>query len=207
MKYVAPGYGLASFTCPHCHTLAQHDWESAFVRGRSMFAISKCSNCNEGTVWKDKDTRIYPLTTTAPPPNEYMPEEIRTLYAEASEISSRSPRAAGALLRLAVDRLCVQLTGNDDGVNKNIGALQKQGLPKPAIQVMDSIRIVGNDCVHPGEIDTDDPETIAVLFPLLNQIVASLIETPEKAEALFNKLPERKRNAVERRDTPPDQPN
>lgn len=48
-----------------------------------------------------------------------MPESILHLYNEAGLIYNKSPRAACALLRLAIDRLCNELGETDRDINKN----------------------------------------------------------------------------------------
>ncbi|MCR9218455.1 MAG: DUF4145 domain-containing protein [bacterium] len=206
----APTYNSGQFHCPFCNVFAAQTWNS--VKARNQFdamvgttlAVSRCASCSKSAVWDD-NVLVYPPSTPAPHPNPEMPDEIAVLYLEAAAISSRSPRAAGALLRLAVDRLCMQLTGKNNGINQNIAELKRRGLPTPVIRVMDAVRIIGNECVHPGEIDADDPETVAVLFPLLNRVVESLIELPKQSQELFESLPQSKRDAVAQRDRTADQ--
>ena len=87
-----------------------------------------------------------------------MPNSVKQLYNEAALISNKSPRAACALLRLAVDKLCLELGETDRDINKNIGALVKRGLSQDVQQALDIVRVVGNKAVHPGQIafDVDD---------------------------------------------------
>ena len=51
-------------------------------------------------------------------PNVDMPESVKQLYNEAGTIYNKSPRAACALLRLAIDRLCNELEETDRDINK-----------------------------------------------------------------------------------------
>jgi len=49
----------------------------------------------------------WPATLVGPPPSPDMPTEILDDYNEARAIGATSTRAAAALLRLCVQRLCV----------------------------------------------------------------------------------------------------
>ena len=131
-----------------------------------------------------------------------MPESVKQLYKEAALIYNKSPRAACALLRLAIDRLCNELGETDRDINKNIGALVKRGLSVEVQQALDVVRVVGNKAVHPGQIaiDVDDVETANVLMSLLNMIVTRMITEPKKIGVLFDKLPESVKKSIENRD-------
>ena len=74
---------------------------------------------------------VYPDGMALPPPNSDLDTDIQEDYREAASIVNRSPRAATALLRLCVQKLCKQL--GQDGkkkINDNIAALVKAGLPR-----------------------------------------------------------------------------
>lgn len=92
MKTVAPNPDLRSFTCPHCHSYAQHYTRGyneegqrfAYSPSQKFFQIiSKCQACGEVTIWV-KDTLYYPLISTAPPAHQSMPEDVKATYAEAA---------------------------------------------------------------------------------------------------------------------------
>ena len=70
-----------------------------------------------------------------------MPESVKQLYNEAGLIYNKSPRAACALLRLAIERLCNELGEVDRDINNNIGALVKKGLSKDIQQALDVVRV------------------------------------------------------------------
>ncbi|MEO7479360.1 MAG: hypothetical protein ABIT70_01970, partial [Sulfuriferula sp.] len=58
----------------------------------------------------------------------------------------------------------------------------------------------GNEAVHPGVIDLyDDRDTASQLLVLINSIADQMISHPKKVEELYEKLPESKREAIERR--------
>jgi hypothetical protein len=49
---------------------------------------------------------IYPEVISVDNLNEDMPEEVKFDYNEAALIVEKSPRAAAALLRLGIEKLC-----------------------------------------------------------------------------------------------------
>jgi hypothetical protein len=62
-------------------------------------------------------------------------------------------------------------------------------------------RVVGNNAVHPGQIDLRDDRTKAEnLLRLPNQIVEKMISEPQHVEEAYNALPEDARQANEKRD-------
>ena len=64
-------------------------------------------------------------------------------------------------------------------------------MPTSLQQAMDTVRIVGNDAVHPGEINVDDNKEIAyMMFKLINFIVEKMVVEPKVIEAIYNTMPE-----------------
>jgi hypothetical protein len=130
-----------------------------------------------------------------------MPETVRTDYEEAREIAGASPRAAAALLRLAIQKLCIELGESGENINDDIANLVRKGLPVEIQQALDIIRVIGNNAVHPGELQSDDVADVASsLFELTNQIVEERVSRPRKLQALFDRLPQGARDAIEKRD-------
>src|SRR4030095_1883409 len=124
-------------------------------------------------------------------------------YFEASSISTKSPRGAAALLRLAIQKLCIHLGQTGKNINDDIANLVKAGLPAQIQKALDIVRVIGNNAVHPGVIDLNDkPDTVHTLFTLINQIVQDRITQPKEIDSLYNTLPEEARKAIEKRDTP-----
>ena len=63
------------------------------------------------------------------------------------------------------------------------------------------MRVIGNESVHPGTIDlNDDRDTAIRLFDLVNIVCEQMITQPRQVEELYQKLPESKREAIEKRD-------
>lgn len=212
-KYIAPDYMKESFTCPHCGTLSlmhyvcisYHGHEALSMtqnmrKGDNWLNIASCQNCKKKTIWID-NIYAYP-DVVAEEANSDMPEDIKQLYNEAGLIYNKSPRAACALLRLAIDRLCNELGEKDKDINKNIGALVKRGLPQSVQQALDIVRVVGNKAVHPGQIafDVDDKGTATMLMRLLNIIVERMITEPNEIDSLYQGLPESVKKSIENRD-------
>jgi hypothetical protein len=142
----------------------------------------------------------YPDTGTAPFPNPEMPDNVRSLYLEAASVASKSPRGAAALLRLSVQLLCKELGEQGININDDIKNLVAKGLPEIVQKSLDIVRVTGNEAVHPGQIDTDDPEVVAKLFDLLNIIVEYMIALPKRVTGLYSALPSGALNSIKKRD-------
>ena len=208
MSYIAPQSGLKSYTCPHCGVVArQYHWINAGLLDQSQFPefsqnpvrVSKCEHCGEICLWYF-DKLVYPNRGNAPLPNPDMPIEVKKEYDEAALILTNSPRGAAALLRLAIQKLCIYLGGTGENANDDIAALVKKGLPVTVQQALDIVRVTGNNAVHPGQINTDDVEIVVNLFPLVNIIVVYMISIPNKINGLYSNLPESAKSAIEKRD-------
>jgi len=160
--------------------------------------ISICSACDDGTLWLGEKI-IYPLTASAPPANSDLPDDIKQVYDEASAIADQSPRAACAMLRLAVEMLMKHL-GETGNINESIGNLVKKGLNPTVQQSLDIVRITGNNAVHPGEIDFEDTTDVQPLFDLINVIADGLITQRKHIQTLYDGLSEGAKKAIEKRD-------
>lgn len=168
--------------------------------------LSKCFSCNEFTVWKYGEV-ISPVTHHELSAHESMPEDIALDFAEAARIVSVSPRGAAALLRLIIQKVCAHVGEQGKNIDSDIASLVRKGLDPQVQQALDIVRVIGNEAVHPGQIDLkDDTETAYRLFEIVNLIVETMIARPAKVEAMFKKLPESKRKAIEARDAPKEVP-
>lgn len=203
--YVAPTFQSDGFNCPHCGAFAAQIWHTVKKESESAvlvvkeLRISTCARCWTNALWLDKKM-LYPFTSVAPLPSENMPEDVEEDFIEARNIVNLSPRAACALLRLAVQRLMIQLGEKGKNINEDIGNLVKKGLPERIQKALDSVRIIGNNAIHPGEINLkDDIKTAIALFDLINMIIDVMITQPKKVEEIFNKLPEGAKEAIKKR--------
>ena len=212
IQYIAPQKDLRRYTCPHCGTVSQvkieqhhfqDDCHSTVHGGVSIanrLTIHRCVTCGKKIIWND-DEYIYPDIVPAEP-NSDMPESVKQLYKEAGLIASKSPRAACALLRLAVERLCMELGVNEKNIDANIAELVKKGLSVEVQRALDVLRVVGNKAVHPGQIafNVDDKVTADALMELINIITDRMISEPKKIEAMYSALPQSALDAIQRRD-------
>ncbi|WP_218778802.1 DUF4145 domain-containing protein [Halobacterium hubeiense] len=132
-----------------------------------------------------------------------MPDEVEEDFNEARKVVNKSPRAAAALLRLAMEKLARELTGEDNRTLHNmIGDLVEEGrIDERVQQALDSVRVVGNEFVHPGEMDErDNRETALRLFDLVNTIVELTIAREKLIQEEFSNIPEDQMRGIENRD-------
>lgn len=210
MKYITPTALAGSFTCPHCNAISQQRWWGVQLDASGVtnnihglpncpIRVSYCTHCHKNTIWL-REKMLYPASSNAPIANSEMPQNVRVIYDEASSIFSASPRAAAALLRLALQMLCEHLGGKGKKINDDIAVLVSNGLPPIVQQSLDIVRVTGNDAVHPGQIDVDSPETVGSLFELINIITEYMIAMPNKVSGIYKKLPANKLQEIESRD-------
>lgn len=137
-------------------------------------------------------------------PHLDMPDTVKELYNEAREIAWKSPRAAAALLRVALEKLTEELWETEWNLNTRIWKLQKQWLPEKVIKSLDILRITANEWgSHAGQIDLTWADNFAIvtkLFRLLNFIVEKTITENKEIDKMFDDLPEDKKKGIENRD-------
>ncbi|RKX95205.1 MAG: hypothetical protein DRP55_10475 [Spirochaetes bacterium] len=203
IPYTPPSFQKEAFNCPYCNVYARQLWH--FVRRYDGYSIEDlmvcyCSYCGEYSIWY-KEKMIYPDCTGIEPPNQDLDEEIKNDYTEAASILQKSPRGACALLRLAIQKLCIKLGEEGKNLNEDIANLVKKGLPVKIQKALDAVRVIGNEAVHPGELDLkDDIVTATQLFKLINFIAEKMITEPKEVEEIYNKIPESKKKQIEERD-------
>lgn len=213
VTHYAPKFKEKSFNCPHCNTFAKQEW-AQLTTGKyqiehlthfgstfnNEWFLSSCSLCFKHMIW-NKTKIIYPKTNLVPEPNNDLSEEIKKDYFEASNILGDSPRAAAALLRLALQKLCKDLGQDGKNINTDIGKLVELGLNPMIQKAMDALRITGNNAVHPGEINlNEEPEKVIKLFQILNFIASKMITEPKELNEFYDELPENAKQGVEVRD-------
>lgn len=218
MEFKVPIKNQKSFNCPNCGVLAEQTWSQIFriyfidkqANGQNVqlhyelqanYSVARCKHCDEISIWQ-KDKMIFPLTGNVETPNEDLPDDVKEDYNEAKMIVNLSPRGAAALLRLALQKLCVHLGEKGKDINTDIKNLVAKGLPEAIQQALDSVRVIGNNAVHPGKIDLkDDIEISYKLFGFLNIICDILITQPKKIKEFYEmKLPQGAKDAINKRD-------
>lgn len=135
---------------------------------------------------------VYPSGLIGPVESTHMPDLVRTEYDEAREVGAASPRAAAALLRLAIQKLVDELKPGKGDFDLKIGMLACEGaIPPKLVNMLDVVRVTGNNAVHPGTMDLDDePERVITLFKLVNAIVEQTITLDNLATEAYASLPE-----------------
>lgn len=202
------------FTCPFCGAYAGMEWRKLSTPAGSWESndlfVSLCASCRWCTVWRapnanvDDSSILWPRTRGGIGPHAEMPEAARAVYEEARAVAELSPRASVALLRLALDVLLREVV---DGAGAKpldavIGLAVKQGLTPAVWAAMESLRVIGNDAVHPKQLvldETDEPAKITALCRLLNLIVEQLVSAPRLALQVFDTLPDSAKQGIGRR--------
>ena len=205
-RHVRPAWQEEAFNCPHCCVFAQQAWKDLdlYPPGSPLtphkVAVARCMHCRDASYWVD-GKMVFPPSTAGDPPSIDMPQDCRQVFEEAQRVFSASPRAAAALLRLCIEMLMGHLGQSGKPLNDAIAALVEQGLPPRIQQALDICRVIGNNAVHPGEIlPSEDVETAAHLFGLVNMIIGDRITRPREIDDMFKKLPEGNKKSIERRD-------
>ncbi|MDD2904469.1 MAG: DUF4145 domain-containing protein [Syntrophales bacterium] len=204
IPYQPPEYSKTAFNCPYCGVCAHQIWSNLHsnVYGWAVenLETAKCSHCSNVSIWYRKNL-IFPPELGAPLPNSDLPDEIKADYEESRLIVSKSPRGAAALLRLAIQKLCKHLGEKGTNLNDDIGNLVKKGLSKKIQKALDIVRVIGNNAVHPGQIDLqDDVETANKLFGLINIIAEVMITQPKHVDEFYDSLPESQKEQISKRD-------
>ena len=213
-KYTAPEFKKEAFNCPHCGAFSYMEWFEIKKYGTlSMYPLPNpykyalCSHCKQISLWKPPEDStlgemLYPDVGPAPLPAEDMPEDVKKDYEEAARIFIKSPRGAAALLRLGLQKLCIHLGEKGKNINDDIRSLVEKGVfSGQVVKVADTLRITGNNAVHPGQIsDEDFDRAAAKMFDLINFIVKKAITEPKELDELYQLMPENARNAAEAQD-------
>lgn len=222
MHYEVAEFQKNAFNCPICKAYAHMKWVHLLSNSSEYSYVweAHCASCREASVWlarpeknsssviaalsafSSKGIMTYPSLSGAPMPSHDLPEECKADYLEARDIAARSPRGAAALLRLTLQKLCTHLGLPGKNINDDIKTLVRdRNLSEMVQQALDAIRVIGNNAVHPGELQLNDDEgTALMLFEMINIIVDEMITKPNKAKALFDRLPESAKAAIARRD-------
>ncbi len=178
--------------------------------------LESYSIADEDEEWTDSDgtqhfsevihtKALYPTIDPAlPKPHSNIPKSLLEDYEEARAVFSVSARGAAALLRLVIQKLCKHLGESGKDLNTDIASLVQKGLPIHIQQALDIVRVIGNEAVHPGEINTrDNPEVVKRLFNLVNEIVEDRIGKVQKQaeiKKVYEDLPKEKLDYIKKRD-------
>jgi hypothetical protein len=91
-------------------------------------------------------------------------------------------------------------SGNN--INNDIKELVSDGLSSKIQKALDLLRVVGNNAVHPGQIDLNDGKEIALkLFHVLNFIADEMITKPKELDLLYSDVvPDETKQHINTRD-------
>lgn len=164
------------------------------------FCFSHCHSCGGFAIWV-KDSFAYPAKESTFIAHEEMPDDVKDDFKEAASIFDKSPRGAAALLRLAIQKLMPHLGEKGKNLNEDIASLVQKGLEADVQRALDAVRVIGNNAVHPGQIDLNDNKaTAASLFALVNLIVERRIATPKRIKEIYEGLPATALEQIAKRD-------
>lgn len=223
-KHYPPEYLDEKFHCIRCNVYAKQYWSTVKSDYRTKssgpvavpvlktknplhntqlpesYVVSKCDHCDEITIWHNSKI-VYPRVTVVESPSDDLTEEIKELYNEAALILNDSPRAAAALLRLALQLLLKEIGGKGKSIDADIKTIVATGVDPQVQKAMDVVRVFGNNGAHPGEIQLkEDASLVNKMFELINFIVTKMITSKREIDDLFESLPKGAKEAISRRD-------
>ncbi|RZH12698.1 DUF4145 domain-containing protein [Acinetobacter pittii] len=205
-SYFPAKFKESQFHCVFCNVYTEQRWYSIGYSHWNQYHDVKdtdcceCVKCQNISIWKN-GKMIFPEQQPIVIPHSDLPNNIKSYFDEALSIFYKSPRGSTALLRLAIQQLMSELGEKGNNINEDIKSLVSKGLPIKIQQALDYCRVIGNNAVHPGEINIDDtPEIAEVLFKMINFIIEEMITKPKEVDELYNLLPESARVAIDKRD-------
>ncbi len=167
-------------------------------------AVSVCYTCSQYTVWRDERIVDPEVAENVESPHPDMPEDVRELYDEAASVLSRSPRAATALVRVALQRMCKHLGEEGKNINADIASLKLKGLDAAVVDALDVVRLLGNGAAHPEQMILDNTlDDARATFFLLNYIADEALtraNNQKVARELAAKLSDEEHKHIRERD-------
>lgn len=201
-KFSPPEFKKSAFNCPHCDAYAHQTWVHKGDTANNLIRIyfAQCSKCKMFSIWyvslsnepgrplQEKQAYlVFPERIYSVPPHEDMPARVKKIYREAGAIVPKSPKAAAALLRLALRVLLESLGYIQPDLDKQCQELVKDFPSDDLKKVLELLRVSGQTVVMPGVIDLNDNREVAnELFEILNFIVQSRITFPVKLREMAN---------------------
>lgn len=180
--------------CPHCQTSIKPSQSETHFASNSdglwWARECECPACektivelihrvHQGPGFRTlSETVVYPRSASRPPAPAEVDDLLRELYDEASLVANDSPRAAGALLRRALQQLIRDTIGiKKRDLNSEIDELLQSGqLPGYIADIVDSVRAVGNFAAHPvkstntGDVIDVEPGEVELCFDVLESL-------------------------------------
>ncbi|MFP4875019.1 DUF4145 domain-containing protein [Mammaliicoccus sciuri] len=158
----------------------------------NLFYFENCEVCQGACIY-DANTgmKIHPTTSSIKEPNNDMPKNIKDLYNEASSVFESSPRSSLAIIRLALDLLCIKLGAKeqDNLFNKVEWLYNENVIDAELKELAHGVRGLGNGAVHPRNIDEEiNKDDAIIVFELLNIIVEEKITKENRKNELVNRF-------------------
>ena len=215
------------FNCPHCgvRNIRAEIKEAFFKNAYGKFStlgywrnyhryfVGICEECCQEILWQieGKNKSNIKILYPKQPYHDFssdMPEHVKSIYEEAVNVAELSPRAACALLRVALEKLLgyvgdsyeafAQIKGKK--LNEAIGILVDLGVSSRLQKALDVIRCRGNCAVHGGEIIMSDSlENVKELFEIMEIAIDELIVRTEKIQRNYDAMAETTKQAIKKR--------
>lgn len=158
------------------------------------YYVIQCRICNHLSILRgyiDESGKPIELTQKYPQIKnhlEIIPSAIRDTYLEAARIRTRAPHGYVALIRKALELICIERNAVGQNLFQNLNDLANKGvLPSDLSEIATLLRKTGNEAVHASgrRISVLDTEVIDQLF---RAIVDYLFILPARMEELKRSL-------------------
>lgn len=169
-----------------------------YVRGESHINhivlddvyVTICDHCHKPTIWLNDNQTLKPVLPSDnqyPSASDKMPQKVKDLYNQAGSIADKSPRAANAMLRSAIEELMYIIMKTQGDLNDMIDrAYNKNIITTHIKKSLHSIRLLGNNALHPNQIRIEDDVDTNDIFNIINHIVDVTIHHQEVIENIEN---------------------
>lgn len=184
----------------------QVDPDTVSQTDEAKWQACHCTSCEKYSVWRG-EVLIFPkVDSLAEPPHEQMDAAAKVIYQESAAVLPISRRASAALARAAME---VQLKAlgigkPNDRLDERIADLSAK-VSEPLWKALTALRDAGNKALHESQanglvailLDGSDSELARFLLSAINQIVDELIARPQRANEVYDLLPQGVREAAE----------
>lgn len=158
------------------------------------YYVVQCSICNHLSILRaylDESGKPTNITQKYPQIghfSEIIPSEINETYVEAAHIRTKAPHGYVALIRKALELVCIEKGASGQSLFQNLNDLANKGiLPSNLSEIATLLRQTGNEAIHASgrRISVLDTEVIDQLF---RAIVDYLFILPARIEELKRSL-------------------
>ena len=154
--------------------------------------LTECFSCRRFAVWVG-DKLVFPETTSRVINLENCPSTVIELVEEALSVEMNSPRAACTLLRVALERLLIEVDIGSGNLYKRLAALNLNET-ETLFKLCEFVRVSGNESAHAGELDLkNNRETVDTLFKCIERINERFISDLALANQVYDKIPDSKK--------------